>query len=153
MEVIPYLRPDHQQNFLYSCASGFEGVDDFFTHLCDYIVECLRTKANCDTSAATQQQLSGATDDQTAIKTIAADRTTAANAANLKASQQCFLDQSQVIDGLKNNSTDRAAMLSNKCLAATGSNEVKREGGQEKEDSFLVQLRSNNNVSPTTNPH
>ncbi|KAL8617600.1 hypothetical protein ACOMHN_033146 [Nucella lapillus] len=89
---------------------GFEGVDDFFVHLRDHIVERLRTtKDNCDSpslplgpphhhhhhhppvtlSTTTPTMAAG----DRAAHRAADKRTAAANAANLKVSQKFILEQ------------------------------------------------------------
>ncbi|KAK7466624.1 hypothetical protein BaRGS_00037281 [Batillaria attramentaria] len=91
---------------------GFEGVDDFFSHLLDHILERLGTKDNCDnttrtnpTTAVSSTTAAPSTTRNEALlmkehePTRSADAKTAAvNAANLKASQMFIMDQTCVID-------------------------------------------------------
>ena len=132
----------------YFLSAGFEGVDDFFVHLRDHILECLRTKDNCDTTTSIPRPMpttNTALEDRTTAKT-AADKTAATNAANLKVSQKFILEQSGVIDCSSNNS-DPVSINSSKWLRSKSSSDLKEEGASEKDnDPFLAQLRSNNNL-------
>lgn len=94
---------------------GFEGVDDFFTHLLDHVLEQLGTKDkdNCDrpirptTTPSAIPTINPASSTTTRQERLAADekatgsnkKTAAVNAANLKASQGMYIvDQSRLID-------------------------------------------------------
>ncbi|XP_076441828.1 inositol-tetrakisphosphate 1-kinase-like [Babylonia areolata] len=132
---------------------GFEGVDDFFVHLRDHILECLRTKGNCDTSTLTPvpppftittTATTTAMGDHTADKP-ADKRTAATNAANLKVSQKFILEQSRVIDCSDSKSSGLSCVKSKKCESKSSS-ELNEEG--EEKDLFQAHLKSHNRHSP-----
>lgn len=135
---------------------GFEGVDDFFVHLRDHVLEILRTRDNCDTNPLFKYPVTTATTipatfcgDGCLASRTAADRTAAVNATNLKTSQRFIMGQSPVIDCTNNSSS------SHSCGKVTkGSSVVAKEESvsAETDPCFERYLRSNSTLSPDMHP-
>ena len=127
---------------MFTFCVGFEGVDDFFAHLRDHILERLETKGNCDRTPPTPQPVPTTTP-------TTADRTATTNAANLKASQKFILDQSCVIDCSVNNSADTSSFVTSKQHGPRSGSELKEEGAvHKKKEPFTAHLKPNNSHSP-----
>lgn len=138
-------------NFSKKFILGFEGVDDFFTILRDYLLDQLATKDNCDTPIATTANGNTSTTTLTLPATNDSigsgaqhsprstnGRTAAVNAANLKASQKMFTDPSPMIS--YPSSADRLMGQKNADLCV----------GEmaERNQCFSTQLRLQYNKSP-----
>ncbi|KAK7103897.1 inositol-tetrakisphosphate 1-kinase-like isoform X2 [Littorina saxatilis] len=131
---------------------GFEGVDDFFVHLRDHILQQMRTKDNCDTTSPAPQPAPTFNTNTTTVTKTAAAKTAATNAANLKVSQKFILEQSRLIDCSTDNTAGSVSLKSGKRSGSKNSCGSKEEEAAAKEP-ILAQLRSNNNLSPDLHPH
>ncbi|XP_076463861.1 inositol-tetrakisphosphate 1-kinase-like [Babylonia areolata] len=137
---------------------GFEGVDDFFTHLRDHILERLRTTPNCDstsknsvtaaiTTTTTTTAATTTTPTATSTTTTPAQHrphsptTGVVNAVNLKASKQqpYILGQSQVIDCRTIVPADSWSVNGSRVLGNDEGEGMLGEGEKEKEEQFLNQ--------------
>ncbi|PVD26152.1 hypothetical protein C0Q70_13821 [Pomacea canaliculata] len=121
----PLIKPDWQLLEQLGAAIGnvmelrFEGVDDFFSVLLDYILEVLGTKENCDRRA--DRTPTSYSNDPSSTKPVSVIdsgstgdhhctivKTATVNAVNLKASQKFFVDQSCRIDCTPHSLSDPA---------------------------------------------
>lgn len=144
--------------------AGFEGVDDFFVHLRDHVLEALRTKSNCDTTSHSHLRSiptaipalpTGNGDGSPTVATdntggkTAAEKMARTNASNLKATQnKLIMAQSHLIDCT--HTPDTSSVWGRHGTTVTREHNDNTAG--DSDPCFERQLKANNSVSPDLYP-